>query len=108
MAQIGTRAQADPQEGPSKGPASSDAQIKIVAFGIVSALDFCPTSLRDIWTLGTRNADQVDQMAPESSDDCGSGYFVFPEACEDVSLRWHEELTENKGIDGNKMGIPKW
>ncbi|CAL8168287.1 unnamed protein product [Prunus armeniaca] len=77
MAQIGTRAQADPQERPSKGPASSDAHI-------VSALDFCPTGLRDIWTVGTRNADQVDQMAPESSDDCGSGYFVFPEACEDV------------------------
>ncbi|CAL2266258.1 unnamed protein product [Prunus armeniaca] len=50
----------------------------LVAFGFVSALDFCPTSLRDIQIVGARNAEKVDQISPESGSDCGSGDFVFP------------------------------
>ncbi|KAI5344008.1 hypothetical protein L3X38_011885 [Prunus dulcis] len=71
----------------------------LVAFDFVSTLDICPMNFGDYRTMGERNVDQVDQMSPESSVDCSSGDFVFPEACEDVSLRWHEELTKNKGID---------
>ncbi|CAL8161242.1 unnamed protein product [Prunus armeniaca] len=71
----------------------------LVAFSFVNTLDIYPTSLGDTRTVRARNADQVDQMSPESNNDCGSGDLVFPEACEDVSLLWHEELTKNKGID---------
>ncbi|KAI5338918.1 hypothetical protein L3X38_018190 [Prunus dulcis] len=73
----------------------------LVAFGFVSVLDICPTSVGHTWTVGARNADQVDQISYESIEDCGSGDFVLPEVCEDVSLWWPEELTKNKGIDGN-------
>ncbi|KAI5316551.1 hypothetical protein L3X38_036258 [Prunus dulcis] len=48
--EVGTRGQADPQEGPSGGPASSDQDV----------LDICLTSFGDARTMGARNADQAD------------------------------------------------
>ncbi|BBG93940.1 hypothetical protein Prudu_002098 [Prunus dulcis] len=47
---MGTRGQADPQEGPSRGPVSSDQ----------NALDICLTSFGDARTVRARNADQAD------------------------------------------------
>ncbi|CAL9011628.1 unnamed protein product [Prunus brigantina] len=62
----------------SPGPARIAAQIEVLSLrparnaARFSGI-FCPTSLRVIWTVRARIADQVDQMSPESSGGYRSG-----------------------------------